>query len=606
MNPLVILLLIWIVFPLPCLQGQEYRHGEYEELDLYFSLLEAEKRDSTYHKALARWQDTRPTQKSEPYLPFTISHRKLAEEYRVVISMPEKNESDIKTKTDKLVSLAGKAAKKREPVLELEALRQAFMLAFWSNPQDFHKAFIISFMLEEKLPRVTEEQYQWKRRAWFRLGEAYYLFLDFGKSIQLLEKALSPAPLAFDDQANLDALKILGICHANRGEWALSDQYFRATLLSGDRVLDRPLYNAYAISHLGCNAMLTGQYDKAMAFSEAVWGTLRKTEDKGHLAGMCYCRGKSHLAKGDFREAGHWVDSLLLFTQQDDYNKTKRIKQSYALRAEYSATAGDAPMAQAYNDTLIAIYKREEAQFTSQHITKASQDYHDSKLREKARMLKASRTQLALISLFALAAITVTVVITRLYRRNRAAYRSLVERAKEWASQDCPPDTMIKIDTGNTTGIKEMAEAHKTKKAPKTVEAPKTKDDPETEKHDKNGMSGEVPTAEDTEIMARIHREMTAGNAYRNPALTAELMAEQFGIHRNLLSRAVNRSTGSNFNQYVNSFRVKEAVRIMSEKKPQLYLDEISEQVGFNSRTSFYRAFKQKTGLSPREFQQNG
>ena len=99
---------------------------------------------------------------------------------------------------------------------------------------------------------------------------------------------------------------------------------------------------------------------------------------------------------------------------------------------------------------------------------------------------------------------------------------------------------------------------------------------------------------------------MTAGNAYRNPALTAELMAEQFGIHRNLLSRAVNRSTGSNFNQYVNSFRVKEAVRIMSEKKPQLYLDESSEQVGFNSRTSFYRAFKQKTGLSPREFQQNG
>ena len=36
-----------------------------------------------------------------------------------------------------------------------------------------------------------------------------------------------------------------------------------------------------------------------------------------------------------------------------------------------------------------------------------------------------------------------------------------------------------------------------------------------------------------------------------------------------------------------------------------LGLDEVYEGVGFNNRISFYRAFKQMTGLSPHELQNN-
>ena len=46
---------------------------------------------------------------------------------------------------------------------------------------------------------------------------------------------------------------------------------------------------------------------------------------------------------------------------------------------------------------------------------------------------------------------------------------------------------------------------------------------------------------------------------------------------------------------------LKKALRIIA-KTSNPYMEEFYEQVGFHSRTSFYRTFKQITGLSPREF----
>jgi len=106
--------------------------------------------------------------------------------------------------------------------------------------------------------------------------------------------------------------------------------------------------------------------------------------------------------------------------------------------------------------------------------------------------------------------------------------------------------------------------------------------------------------------MSLVEREMTENYAYRDVGLSAESLAAHLGVHRNTLSRAVNRVTGSNYYQYINGYRIKEAVRIISQNgHKELYIDELYERVGFNNRSSFYRVFKQFTGLSPTEFQKN-
>lgn len=504
------------------------------DLSLYYGWQERETRDSAYLKAYQRYQ---------------------AEKARGITGgMANSNNAVRQSSLSKTKSKA---------VLELEALSAEFGQAFWAD-KDYDRAFYIGFEMEEMLPQVTESEYPARRRDYFKLGEAYYLFLDNIRSIELLEKALSPAPTSFTDQINLDALNILGICYANIGNMELSDDYFRATLTSHDVVLHRPTYNAYALSHLGCNAMLVGQYDKALALSVAIWPTLRKTNDYGHLAGMCYCRGRSYLQKGDFKQASAWVDSLVYFAHKDQYNQTKRIKQAYNLKADYYTAMGDARQAKIYNDSLINVYKTADRNNTSQYIARAAQQYNNDKIDTQLKKLKTSRIRSVVWAVVALCSIAVAFVVTSLYRRRNAAYKVLAQKAVEWARLN-----------------------EETTLTPNKIIS-----------------SQESATDEDTRIMLLIEHEMVENYAYRKAELTSEVLADRLGIHRNSISHAVNRITGGNFKNYINGYRIKEAVRIISESgRSQLYIEQIYEQVGFGNRNSFYRAFKQFTGLSPAEFQ---
>lgn len=495
------------------------------DLALYYRWLEAESRDSTYSRA-----------------------------YRQFRAAKEAGQTHAKAK--------------REAVAELEALSVAFSQSFWQE-KDYDKAFYIGFRLEEKLPQVSEADYPDKRKTYYKLGEAYYLFLDFHKSIRLLEKALSPTPLSFDDTANLDALNILGICHANTGNMEQSDRYFRAILLSNDIVLHRPLYNAYAISHLGCNEMIRGNYAHALSLSEAIWPVLREeTDDYGHLAGMCYCRGRSYLEKGEYRQASQWIDSLVWFAPQDGYNPLKRIKQAYRLQADYYSALGDARLTKVYGDSLVAIYLASEEEYTSGYIARASQRFNTEKIADREMRLKEGRTRLIIISVAALLFLATATVILSLYRKKNAAYKALTQKAGEWARE-----------SGNTLAATDRSSA---------------------------AGQPEPFTAEDLMIMSLIEAEMTGKRAYRKQNLTAESFADRLGIHRNTLSRVINKTTGDNFNQYVNSYRIKEAVRILSENNDEkIYIDELYERIGFANHTSFYRAFKQFTNLSPTEFRKS-
>jgi len=53
-------------------------------------------------------------------------------------------------------------------------------------------------------------------------------------------------------------------------------------------------------------------------------------------------------------------------------------------------------------------------------------------------------------------------------------------------------------------------------------------------------------------------------------------------------------------------YRVEEAIRILSDdKKNKKTIEEISEMVGYNSKTAFNNAFKKLTGITPSEFRKS-
>ena len=71
------------------------------------------------------------------------------------------------------------------------------------------------------------------------------------------------------------------------------------------------------------------------------------------------------------------------------------------------------------------------------------------------------------------------------------------------------------------------------------------------------------------------------------------------------LSFVINESKQKSFNDYVNSWRVEETKRLLSQAdKQDLGLLEIAFDAGFNSKATFNRVFKQTTGLTPSEYRQ--
>ncbi len=71
------------------------------------------------------------------------------------------------------------------------------------------------------------------------------------------------------------------------------------------------------------------------------------------------------------------------------------------------------------------------------------------------------------------------------------------------------------------------------------------------------------------------------------------------------ISEVINRYFDQNFSDFVNSFRIQEAISLLKNSDDKTTVLEILYAVGFNSKSSFYTAFKIKTGMTPSEFKKS-
>lgn len=105
-------------------------------------------------------------------------------------------------------------------------------------------------------------------------------------------------------------------------------------------------------------------------------------------------------------------------------------------------------------------------------------------------------------------------------------------------------------------------------------------------------------------IMDKINVALKSDNLYLRTELSLKDLAAHIGYPSGIVSAAINLGTGQNFRNLVNGYRV-EAVKKMLQAPPaHLSLLGMALECGFNSEASFYRIFRQFTGLSPNDYQQ--
>jgi len=104
-------------------------------------------------------------------------------------------------------------------------------------------------------------------------------------------------------------------------------------------------------------------------------------------------------------------------------------------------------------------------------------------------------------------------------------------------------------------------------------------------------------------LFAELSRIMEEEKAYRDGTLTVDKLSARLQTNRSYLSRVINEQTGLNFNKYINKFRITEAIGILSDKSnADIQMKKIGYTLGFNSPSTFYKAFSEETGMSPSTF----
>ena len=126
--------------------------------------------------------------------------------------------------------------------------------------------------------------------------------------------------------------------------------------------------------------------------------------------------------------------------------------------------------------------------------------------------------------------------------------------------------------------MEEIQEIHKYEKSPLTVQ---TKND----------------------ILQRLEDLMIKEKMFLNSSITLGEIADKLSVVPRYLSQVINELKGQNFYDFVNSYRIEEAKKILSDPShdDEKILAVLFES-GFNSKSVFNTVFKKITGITPSEY----
>ncbi|MFY0690047.1 MAG: helix-turn-helix transcriptional regulator [Cyclobacteriaceae bacterium] len=124
-----------------------------------------------------------------------------------------------------------------------------------------------------------------------------------------------------------------------------------------------------------------------------------------------------------------------------------------------------------------------------------------------------------------------------------------------------------------------------------------------------NGKQSGLMTNSKNEVLSEVFQDvLTIFNQeayYKEPKLTLNRLAEKIERPPYLVRQAIIQREGMNFNEYVNSFRIKEVQRILNENSSTYTIEGIALDVGFSSPSSFYQAFKKFVNCTPVEYKRS-
>lgn len=85
-----------------------------------------------------------------------------------------------------------------------------------------------------------------------------------------------------------------------------------------------------------------------------------------------------------------------------------------------------------------------------------------------------------------------------------------------------------------------------------------------------------------------------------NKSYQTKNIAQMLGVSNNHLARLFKQYYGRTISEYVIELRLQEATRLLTHTDTEI--TKVALESGFQSMSNFYRIFKKRTGLTPKEY----
>jgi len=110
-------------------------------------------------------------------------------------------------------------------------------------------------------------------------------------------------------------------------------------------------------------------------------------------------------------------------------------------------------------------------------------------------------------------------------------------------------------------------------------------------------------TKESLENLDKVSLYMQTKKPYLDSEISLQKLALCLGFSDKQLSQLINQNTGKHFFDYINKHRINDAKELLKNK--ELTVLEVLYDVGFNSKSSFYTAFKKETNKTPTSYRKS-
>lgn len=312
-----------------------------------------------------------------------------------------------------------------------------------------------------------------------------------------------------------------------------------------------------------------GNVEQARVHFEKAWD-YRDIETATTVSNVCLSYGNFLLDNGEPAAAADlFAQGLRL---NDDINNnvfTYRLYRGLSSACQQQGRWQDAlEYYQKYDQQADSIFSIKRERATAALVLQYETARHEAQIQKMKSIMQ-------MIAVASAAALVILVVLLTMYRHKNRMYTSIVRQYREALRKEKTLEERISA-LSHPTG---------------------------SERTQQQGDTS-LPQGKGDELFASIERLMQHDRLYRQQNITRDKLAEIVGTNRTYVSRIINERTGKTFNQYVSSYRISEALQILTDPSSKIQMKTIAIESGFCSFSTFAKQFKDEVGMTPSKYRE--